>query len=68
MERRPPVTSLIGLYAAYLLGAFLMLAALLAYLQAKGLRPGLVVAAAIGFMAGAAGVLLAVLAAWGGGR
>jgi hypothetical protein len=38
--------------AAYLLGAFLMLAALLAYLQAKGLRPGPVVAAAIGFMAG----------------
>jgi hypothetical protein len=38
MERRPPVTSLMGLYAAYLLGAFLMLAALLAYLQAKGLR------------------------------
>jgi hypothetical protein len=68
MERRPPVTSLIALYAAYLLGAFLMLAALLAYLQAKGLRPGPVVAAAIGFMAGVAGVLLAVLAAWGGGR
>jgi NAD(P)-dependent dehydrogenase (short-subunit alcohol dehydrogenase family) len=41
--------------AAYLLGAFLMLAALLAYLQAKGLRPGPVVAAAIGFMAGVAG-------------
>jgi ABC-type Mn2+/Zn2+ transport system permease subunit len=54
--------------AAYLLGAFLMLAALLAYLQAKELRPGPVVAAAIGFMAGVAGVLLAVLAAWGGGR
>jgi hypothetical protein len=54
--------------AAYLLGAFLMPAALLAYLQAKGLRPGPVVTAAIGFMAGVAGVLLAVLAAWGGGR
>jgi ABC-type Mn2+/Zn2+ transport system permease subunit len=54
--------------AAYLLGAFLMLAALLAYLQAKGLRPSPVVAAAIGFMAGVAGVLLAVLGAWGGGR
>jgi ABC-type Mn2+/Zn2+ transport system permease subunit len=54
--------------AAYLLGAFLMLAALLAYLQAKGFRPGPVVAAAIGFMAGVAGALLAVLAAWGGGR
>jgi ABC-type Mn2+/Zn2+ transport system permease subunit len=54
--------------AAYLLGAFLMLAALLAYLQAERFRPGPVVAAAIGFMAGVAGVLLAVLAAWGGGR
>jgi hypothetical protein len=54
--------------AAYLLGAFLILAALLAYLQAKGLRPGPVVAAAIGSMAGAAGVILVVLAAWGGGR
>jgi ABC-type Mn2+/Zn2+ transport system permease subunit len=54
--------------AAYLLGAFLILAALLAYLQAKGLRPGPVVAAAIGLMAGVAGVLLAVLTAWGGGR
>jgi hypothetical protein len=53
--------------AAYLLGAFLMLAALLAYLQAKGLRPGPVVEA-IGFMAGVAGAILAVLAAWGGGR
>ena len=54
--------------AAYLLGVFLMLAALLAYLPAKGLRPGPVVAAAIGFMAGAAGILLTVLAASGGGR
>jgi len=45
-----------------------MLAALLGYLQAKGLRPGPVVAAAIGFMAGVAGDLLAVLAALGGGR
>jgi len=51
--------------AAYLLGAFLMLAALLVCLQAKGLRPGPVVGAAIGFMAGVAGILLA---AWGGGR
>jgi len=54
--------------AAYLLGAFLMQAALLAYLQARGLRPGPVVAAAIGFIAGVAGVVLALLAAWGGGR
>ncbi len=53
---------LLLILVVYLLGVLSMLATLLAYLQARGLRPGPVVAAAIGFIAGVAVILLAVLA------
>jgi len=57
--------------AAYLVGAFLMIAAFLHYVQAMGLPSRPVVAGAISFIAwvvGVVGIVLAVLAAWGGGR
>jgi ABC-type Mn2+/Zn2+ transport system permease subunit len=53
---------------AYLMGAFLMLVGLLAYLQAKEFRTGPVVAAAIGFIAGVAGYIMAGLVSLGGIR
>lgn len=57
--------------ATYLLGVFLVISTLLLYLQGRGLKPGPVVLAAVAFIAGVAGILLAylaALAAWGGGR